>query len=130
MPIRVGTDLVAVDWVRESIRAHAGRYLERIYTEDELADCLSADGIAVERLAARFAAKEATLKVLRPGPADAVPWRSIGLRRHPSGWTAIELSGRAGELAAAAGVDGLAVSVAHEGEYAAATVVATLGAEL
>lgn len=127
MAVRVGIDLVSVASVRESIRTHAERYLERVYTDEELRDCQTAEGVAApERLAARFAAKEAAIKVLRP-VGEGVPWRSIGLRRHPSGWPELELSGRARALAAEAGLDELAVSLTHEGEYAAATVVAQLG---
>lgn len=126
MPIRVGIDLVSVDCVRESIRTHADRYLQRIYTDGELRDCQTAEGVAPERLAARFAAKEAAIKVLRPA-GEGVPWRSIELRRHPSGWTELELSGRAQALAAEAGVGDLAVSLTHDGDYAAAAVVAQVG---
>ena len=37
--MRVGIDLTSVDAVRESIEQHADRYLERVYTADELRDC-------------------------------------------------------------------------------------------
>ena len=92
MAVRVGIDLVSVDTVRESIREHGDRYLERIYTEAELRDCLGAEGTVPERLAARFAAKEATIKVLRPTD-QPIPWRNIEVIRHPSGWVELELSG-------------------------------------
>jgi len=84
MAARVGIDLVSVDTVRESIREHGDRYLERIYTEAELRDCLGAEGTVPERLAARFAAKEATIKVLRPTD-EPIPWHDIEVIRHPSG---------------------------------------------
>lgn len=118
MPFRVGTDLVAVETVAESIRAHGERYLDRIFTAGEQADC----GGDVARLAARFAAKEATLKVLRPDD-DSVPWRCIEVVRHPAGWVDLELSGAAAELAAVSGIAGLGVSLTHEGAYASAVVI-------
>lgn len=128
MATRVGIDLVSVDAVAESIRTHADRYLARIFTARELDDCRTSSGVDPQRLAARFAAKEATLKVLRPD-AEGIPWRSIGVRRHPSGWVDLELSGAAAALAADAGVTDMAVSLTHEGPYASAVVVAELRTE-
>ena len=125
MAIRVGTDLMSVESVRSSIRTHKSRYLERVYTERELNDCRTDAGVDPRRLAARFAAKEATMKVLRPND-EAIPWRSIEVRRQPSGWVDIELSGAAAALAADAGVSELALSISHEGELASAVVIARL----
>ena len=129
-PVRVGIDLVAVESVRESLRTHAARYLHRIYTEGEIADCRAAEGMRAEGLAARFAAKEAALKVLRLRD-EGVSWRAIEVVRDPGGWTSLRLSGRAAELAREARFAGLAVSLTHEGPFASAVVVATLepGAE-
>jgi holo-[acyl-carrier protein] synthase len=121
--LRVGVDLVAVDAVRDAVEVHADRYLARVYTERELADCSTESGVAPERLAARFAAKEAALKVLRRGD-DAVAWRCIEVVRDESGWVHLALSGRAAALADEAGVAELALSLSHEGQYAVAVVVA------
>lgn len=123
MSLRVGTDLVSVETVRGSIRSHSEHHLERVYTARELHDCRTASGIDPQRLAARFAAKEATLKVLRPRD-DGIPWNSIEVRRDPFGSVALELSGPAAALAASAGVTELSLSIAHEGEFASAVVIA------
>jgi holo-[acyl-carrier protein] synthase len=125
MAMRVGIDLVSVDAVRESIREHGPRYLKRIYTEGELSDCSTPQGIVAERLAARFAAKEATLKVLRPVD-EAVPWRTMEVMRHGAGWVEMELSGRAADLAAEARLSDFALSISHEAGYASAIVIAEL----
>ena len=125
MALRVGMDLESIDFVRESIREHGARYLERIYTEGELRDCRTDQGIVAERLAARFAAKEATIKVLRP-VEEAIPWRTMEVVRHSAGWVAIELSGRAADLAAEAGLSDFALSISHEADYASAVVITEL----
>jgi holo-[acyl-carrier protein] synthase len=125
MPLRVGIDLASVDLVRESLDAHGERYLSRVYTKRELADCDTPAGVDPERLAARFAAKEATLKVLRPG-AVGVPLSAIEVVRDPAGPVTLELGGPAAVLAAEAGITELALSVTHEGGFAAAVVVANL----
>ena len=130
MPIRVGIDLTSVAGVRDSISAHAEHYLDRVYTRDELAECRTPAGLDAERLAARFAVKEAAMKVLRPAEDDAVPWNTIEVRHaDASGSVEIELSGRAAELAAKAGLGELSASLTHEAEYAAAVVVAELSAD-
>ena len=126
MPSRVGIDLIAVESVEESIRAHDERYLNRVYTPRELADCRTGGGVDAERLAARFAAKEATMKVLRPG-AVAVPWNTIGVRREPGCAPEIELSGSAATLARDVGIDDFLLSLTHDGGFAAAIVVAEVG---
>jgi holo-[acyl-carrier protein] synthase len=123
MTLRVGTDLVLVETVRHSIETHAEHYLERVYTQREVEDCHGSRGLDAERLAARFAAKEATLKVLRPRE-QGIPWNAIEVRRDPSGWVELELSGAAAALAAEAGVRELSLSIAHEGDFATAVVVA------
>jgi len=77
--LKVGIDLVLVAAVEDSLRIHAERYLRRVYTSRELCDCVTSSGAPdARRLAARFAAKEATLKLLRDGD-QAVPWREIGV---------------------------------------------------
>jgi holo-[acyl-carrier protein] synthase len=121
--MRVGIDLVAVDSVRESIRSHAERYLERVYTERELEDCSNPAGVDPERLAARFAAKEAALKVLRPGEVG-LSLKAIEVRRSSGGWVELELSGVAAELASERGLSDFALSLTHEGGYASAVVIA------
>ncbi len=123
MAIRVGIDLVRVDSVADSVREHAERYLQRLFTERELADCQTGAGLSCERLASRFAAKEATIKVLRPGDR-ALPWRAIEVRRDASGWVGLELSGSAATLASEAGLEEFALSLTHEHGLAAAVVVA------
>lgn len=125
MPVRVGIDLVSVGEVERSMRDHADRYLARVYTEREVSDCRTADGVDPQRLAARFAAKEAAMKVLRPVDRG-IPWQSIEIRRDPAGWPSVVLSGHAAQLADEAGLSGLEVSLTHEGPYASAVVVAEL----
>ncbi len=127
MSLRVGIDVVSVESVEESIGRHGTRYLERIYTTAELDDSRDACGKPVaERLAARFAAKEATRKALRIGD-EAIPWRHIGVRRDQSGAPRLELTGRARAAAYREGISVVEVSLSHDGPMAAAVVVAEVG---
>jgi holo-[acyl-carrier protein] synthase len=121
MPLRVGIDLVRAATVAASIAEHGDAYLERVYTPQEVADC-RADPL---RLAARFAAKEATMKVLEPHPDAAIPWPSIEVVRNAPGAPTLRLHSPAAELAQRAGLTAFALSFTHEDEYAAAVVVGT-----
>ncbi|HET7121206.1 MAG TPA: holo-ACP synthase [Solirubrobacterales bacterium] len=125
MGIRVGLDLVSVERVAESLRGpHRTHYLERIYTEREVDDCRGPSGrVEPERLAARFAAKEAAIKAL-PGAGEEVRLTGIEVVSEADGQVRLELTGRAEELAREAGITSIAVSLTHEGGLAAATVVA------
>ncbi len=142
--LRVGVDLVPVADVAESVARLGRRYLYRVFTPHERACARigadpfggspspdgdrrpSACGYSTESLAARFAAKEAALKVLRPVGARP-EWRSIEVRRVAGGWCELRLSGTAATLATEAGITSLAVSVTHEPTVAAACVVGMIG---
>jgi holo-[acyl-carrier protein] synthase len=119
MTHHVGIDLVHTDEVQEALDEHGSRYLDRVFTEQEQRD----SGLDAQRLAARFAAKEATMKALDRGD-EPLPWRSIAVARSASGSPRIELTGAAAELAQRRGVSALSVSLTHEGSLAAAVVLA------
>ncbi len=125
--LRVGIDLVQVSRVAESLERFGDRFLRRVFTEREVAYASADPAQTAERLAARFAAKEATLKAL--DLADRMTWRDVEVRRAPSGACAVELSGGAARAAAQSGAFELALSLSHEGDYAAAVVVARLSPE-
>jgi holo-[acyl-carrier protein] synthase len=124
MALRVGIDLVAVAAIEESLRGpHCQRYLERVYTEREVDACRGPSGrVEPERLAARFAAKEAAIKAL-PGAGEGVGLRQIEVTQDESGSVALALSARAAELLAESGCREVALSITHEHGFAAAVVV-------
>lgn len=131
--IRVGMDLVSIDEVVESVRRFGNRYLERIYTPHEIDSCRhdavatgTSDRLVAQSLAARFAAKEAVMKVLRPVGVQ-LDWRSIEIHQMTGGWCEIRLSGRPAAMATESGIDELTVSLTHEASVAGAVVVGRCG---
>ncbi len=122
VPYRVGVDLVAVDDVAQALRDHGERYLLRVYSPAEVAD---SSGTAPDpvRLAARFAAKEATLKVLRT-PDTGIAWASIEILRANWGGVALVLSGVAAVQATRQGLGAFDVSLSHDSGFAVAVVLA------
>jgi holo-[acyl-carrier protein] synthase len=127
--IRVGIDLVRVSRVEESLARFGERFMRRVFTPGEIAYATSAPALAAERFAARMAAKEAAVKALRLAE-QGVGWREIEVQRDASGACELVLHGTACDIAAAAGVDDLSVSLSHEGDYATAVVVTRLRADL
>jgi holo-[acyl-carrier protein] synthase len=117
--LRVGIDLVQVSRIADSLERFGQRFTERLFTSAELAYAASAPELTCERLAARFAAKEAAKKAL--GLTDGIAWRHIEVARTPSGACELVLHGPAADHA---GPCTLAVSLSHEGDYATAVVVA------
>ena len=123
--VRAGVDLVEVASVAAALERFGARYARRCYSAGERAAARGSGAVEAAALAARFAAKEATIKVLEPGK-DVVPpgWRDIEVVRLASGACRIALHARAASLAAREGIGAMAVSLSHEGPFACAVVVA------
>jgi holo-[acyl-carrier protein] synthase len=120
----IGIDLVDVDRFRLALTRHP-RIVERLFTDGERRDAHSQP----ERLAARFAAKEAVLKTLRVG-AGVTAWRTIEVTLDDAGAPSVVLHERASEIANALGVGTLHLSMTHTDHTAAAFVVGSSRDEL
>ncbi|MBE3597334.1 MAG: holo-ACP synthase [Limnochordaceae bacterium] len=123
--VGVGVDVVEVDRIARALERHGERFLERLFSSEEIAYCLAKRHPAARAacLAARFAAKEAVMKVLGTG-RRGVAFHEIAVTHRRGGRPAIELRGRAARVAEALGVDEVCVSVSHGRDVA---VVVALG---
>jgi holo-[acyl-carrier protein] synthase len=115
---RTGCDLQRIDDVSDAIRDFGDRYLDRVYTPAEQATYRTGGAAS---LAARFAAKEAVLKVI--GTADGVDPRTVEITQE-AGRPVVRLSGLAATLAEQAGLGPIDVSLSHSGDHALAVAVA------
>lgn len=122
--LRLGFDLVQISQVAQSLSHFGSRYEERIFTVDELAYARQGEAVHAERLAARFAAKEAVIKALGLGD-EGIAWREIEVLRHESGHCDVRLHGRTAQLARETGLQHIWLSLSHDGDYAGAVVAAT-----
>ena len=122
MTLAVGADLQGIDEVRESIETFGERYIRRIYTDREIADCAGHPKDVARALAARFAAKEAVFKILKGDDVIAV-WKDIEVSLD-SGQPVIALRGGAAQLASRQGIATIALSLSQSSGTAAAVVVA------
>jgi holo-[acyl-carrier protein] synthase len=114
----VGIDMIEIDRVRGVLARHPRRFLERVYTPEEAAFCRG----RVAELAARFAAKEATMKALGTG-VRSVAWRDIEILPDRRGKPLVYLYGGAASRAERIGLEAIDVSLSHLDAFAVAIVV-------
>lgn len=118
---RVGIDLVDVRDLERSLADFGERFLDRVFTPAEVADCAGDS----RRLASRWAAKEAAIKALRPGPEDPTPPREVEVRSTPHG-PELLLHGGLAERAREQGWLHVSVSLSHTDSHATAVVLVEL----
>ena len=120
MIIGIGVDIVEIERIRLALEnpKTGERFRERVFTADEIAYC-SRRRFGHESYAARFAAKEAMIKVL----GEAVGWREIEVARTTDP-PELRLHGRARARADALGIGRVFLSLSHTAELAIAYVVA------
>lgn len=121
--LRVGVDICSVARVTEVYSKYGERFLRRVLTADEIEFVKSSERHLFTRIAARFAAKEAAVKVLGTGWVG-VGWQEVEVKRKRSGEPRLSLTGRAAERAKQLGLTQFELSMSHEREFAVAFLVA------
>jgi holo-[acyl-carrier protein] synthase len=117
--LSVGIDIMDIPRISRVIHRWGDRFLRRIYTEEELKHY----GHRLPSLAARFAAKEAVMKVL----GIKYRWLEIEILDDPQGKPKIYLKGRLRERAKEIGLRELAVSLSHSKEAIVVASVVGIG---
>lgn len=115
----IGVDLIDIDRIVAVLDRFPDRFRSRVLTEPEQRYC----GRKVERIAGRWAAKEAISKVLGLG-VRGVGWREIEILPNRAGAPQVILHARAARRAASMGLDEVTVSISHERRMAVAVAVA------
>lgn len=119
-PIEVGIDIIEIERIGRVLERFGDRFLHRIYTPTER----QRYGKRVPELAARFAAKEATMKALGTG-IRGVRWRDIETLSNRRGKPILVLHGTAAARARLLGLTHWTVSLTHSRTDAMATVIAS-----
>lgn len=119
--IGVGTDLVEIERFRVAL-ARTPSLAVRLFSDAERAYA-AGQADPAERLAVRFAAKEAVMKALGVG-LGAFPLRDVEVERDDTGRPRLVLRGRAEALAVTRGVTAWHVSLSHTASFAQAVAVA------
>lgn len=126
MILGLGTDLVAIARVEALLTRHGDRFLSRVFTPMERAQCLRRARPEIH-LAARLAAKEAAMKALGTGWSLGVRWLDVEIQSGGDTPPRLRLEGAARLRAEARGIRETLVSLSHDGGYALAFVMATDG---
>ena len=121
MIVSIGIDIIEVARVREVLR-RTPRFAERVFTPDERAYCDRRGAVAAEHYAARFAAKEATLKAFGTGWRGGISWQDVEVASRESGAPFLIFRGQVQELFEKSGTTAH-LSMAHTSEHAIAEVV-------
>lgn len=122
MVIGVGTDLMEIARIAESIDRFGERFLQRIFTPGEIAYCRKKKNSA-ESFAARFAAKEAGAKALGTGISRGIGWQELEVTRSPGERPMLHLTGRAAQRARDLGIARVSLSLSHSRDVALAVVI-------
>ena len=94
MILGIGTDLVDIRRIEQTIARHGERFINRIYTDAERARA-ERKANRIDTYAKRFAAKEACAKALGTGFRQGVFFRDMGVVNLPSGKPTLRLTGGA-----------------------------------
>ena len=122
MIVGTGIDLVEVERIERVLSLYGRRFVQRVFTPEEIAYCERHRNRA-ERYAARFAAKEAGMKALGTGWRRGIRWRDLEVGRRPGGRPTLGFSGVAAQLASGLGVRRVALSLTHTATQAVAQVI-------
>jgi len=121
-----GIDLVEFGQLEKILEKHPERFPNRVFTPTEMAD---ADKVKnrIEKLAGRFAAKEAVMKLVGTGWRDGIAWTDIEVVNNPLGRPIVNISGKIKELADEKGIEQITLSITHTANFAIASAVALQG---
>jgi len=119
-----GIDLVEIARIERMVGEHGERFLHRCFTPREVAYADASPRKRIERLAGRFAAKEAILKALGTGWREGIAWRDMEILPDTLGRPMLTLSGEAAALARRQGIGAWSISITHTEALAMGSAIA------
>jgi holo-[acyl-carrier protein] synthase len=120
--VSIGIDIIEVARIRE-VLLRTPRFAERVFTAAERAYCDSRGAVAAQHYAARFAAKEATLKALQTGWRGGISWQDVEVSARDSGAPYLIFKGEVLAILERFGATATHLSISHTSEHAIAQVV-------
>ena len=122
MIIGIGIDIVVIPRIKTANERWGRRFLDRIFTENELTYCLN-HKFPHNHFAGRFASKEAVMKAFGTGLSRGITWKDVEVVRNSDGKPEIVLHGKLRQFADSKSVKKIHISIAHDGGNAIAQVV-------
>ena len=117
-----GIDLVNIGRIREGYKRFGDKYLDRLFSSDEIADMKSRKAGMIETMAGKFAAKEAVMKSLGVFFKDGVAVHDIEILPRPDGMPQVRLPDRLRKTLTGKSI---VISISHEKHYAVAVAIIT-----
>jgi holo-[acyl-carrier protein] synthase len=118
----IGVDIIEIERIEKAYELQGDKFLERIFTVDELAYCTYKGKYNFASLAVRFAAKEAVAKAFGTG-IRGFTWLEIEVQRDELGKPGILLHGKAKEVAVGKNVKHIHISLSHNHHSAIANAL-------
>jgi len=123
-----GIDLVDCPRIEKMLKQHGQRFTDRVFTAAEQAYA-EANKNSIEKLAGRFAAKEAVLKLMGTGWRGKIAWTDIEIINNPAGQPEVALTGEVKKIAEQLGIRHISISITHTANFAIASAVALISAK-
>ncbi len=118
-----GIDLVDCPRIEAMVERHGKRFIQRVFTAAEQAYA-EANKNGIEKLAGRFAAKEAVLKLMGTGWRGKIAWTDVEVINNSSGQPEVTLGGEVKKIAGKLGIKHISISITHTANFAIASAVA------
>ncbi len=122
MILGIGIDIIEVARIERMLSKYGAHFAERIFTDEEIGYSTSKSSPAIH-FAARFAAKEAFLKSLGTGLANAIRWCDISISNDKHGKPKLTITNAAKNIAEKIGAKNIHISISHTKEYAISVVI-------
>jgi len=111
MILGLGNDLCNIERIQNSLDRFGSRFINRVFTETEIAKAERRELTRAATYAKRFAAKEACSKALGTGFNSGVFMKDIGVVNLPTGQPTLHLTGGAAARLAALTPPGMAADI-------------------
>ena len=121
MILGMGIDICPISRIEEIVDRQGYLFTNRVFTQEERDYARKGKRVTGERLAARWAAKEAAIKAL--GAPGGLRWHDMEVANSPDGAPSLILRGAAKEHADRIGVKRVHISLSHSGGVSVAVVI-------
>ena len=120
MKIKCGTDIIEIDRIKESIESLGEKFLNKVFTKNEIEYCESKKAQKYQHYAARFSAKEAVFKAISESLEDkfSLSWCDYEILNDEKGKPKVKIY----KIDQSA-IENIDLSISHCKQYAVATVV-------
>lgn len=120
MKVNCGVDIIEIDRIKHSIEESEQKFIDRVFTKNEIQYCESKKSQKYQHYAGRFAAKEAIFKAISKSIKDkySVNWKDFEITNDEQGRPKVNFLGIISK-----DIEDIDISISHCKEYAIANVV-------